>query len=126
MWPDVENGTVVWELVRFNEPTKIVSVRAADNPSRSGNDIAQVIARINSTQKLAIYDRFGKILLGSETEEKDTLEFVVFECHVSSLDGEWRLHDKVYPSGIGPKEGPLDKKIIENLPDDQEQRPAAK
>uniref|UniRef100_A0AC34F1T9 Tim44-like domain-containing protein n=1 Tax=Panagrolaimus sp. ES5 TaxID=591445 RepID=A0AC34F1T9_9BILA len=125
MWPDVENGSVRWELIKFNEPTKVVSVRCADNPSRSGNDIAQVIARIHSTQKLAVYDRFGKIVLGSETDEKDTLEFVVFECHVSSLDGEWRLHDKVYPSGIAPKEGPLDKKIIENLPDDEYLRPTA-
>uniref|UniRef100_A0A914YWP5 Large ribosomal subunit protein mL45 n=1 Tax=Panagrolaimus superbus TaxID=310955 RepID=A0A914YWP5_9BILA len=125
MWPDVENGSVRWELIRFNEPTKIVSVRCEDNPGRSGNDIAQVIARFHSTQKLAVYDRFGKLVLGSETDEKDTLEFVVFECHVASLDGEWRLHDKVYPSGIAPKEGPLDKKIIENLPEDEELRPTA-
>lgn len=50
MWPDVENGSVKWELVRFLEPTQIVSVRAADNPNKSGNDIAQVIARIHSLQ----------------------------------------------------------------------------
>jgi large subunit ribosomal protein L45 len=125
MWPDVEKGSVFWELVRFTEPTQVISVRCGDNPHKSGNDIAQVIARIHSVQKLAIYDRFGKLILGSETEEKDSLEFVVFENHVSSEDGEWRLHDKVYPSGIGPKQGPIDQRIIESLPVDEEQRPTA-
>lgn len=63
--------------------------------------------------------------MGSETEEKDSLEFVVFEMHISSFSGRWRLHDKVYPSGIPPKAGPIDSKIIESLPVDEERRPTA-
>lgn len=46
-------------------------------------------------QKFAMYDRFGKLLLGSRDESRKVLEYVVFECHVASLDGIWRLHDKV-------------------------------
>lgn len=42
-----------------------------------------------------MYDRFGKLLLGSEDNPKDCLEYVVFENHISNLDGRWRLHDKV-------------------------------
>uniref|UniRef100_A0A7E4W095 Large ribosomal subunit protein mL45 n=1 Tax=Panagrellus redivivus TaxID=6233 RepID=A0A7E4W095_PANRE len=123
MWPDVAQGSVFWELVRFNEPSIVVSTRCADNPHKSGNDIAQLIVRINSTQKLAVYDSFGKLLLGSETDEKDTIEFVVFENHVSSFDGRWRLHDKVYPQGIAPKEAPIDASLIADAPEDELLRP---
>jgi len=123
MWPDVETGSVFWELVRFNEPSKVVSVRCADNPHKSGNDIAQLIVRMNSTQKLAIYDRFGKLILGSETEEKDVIEYVVFENHVAVFESQWRLHDKIYPDGVAPKEGPVDTKLLENIPEDEVQRP---
>ena len=123
MWPDVETGSVFWELVRFNEPSKVVSVRCADNPHKSGNDIAQLIVRMNSTQKLAIYDRFGKLILGSETEEKDVIEYVVFENHVAVFESQWRLHDKIYPDGVAPKEGPVDTKLLENIPEDEIQRP---
>lgn len=123
MWPDVEEGSVVWELIRFNEPSKVLSVRCSDNPSKSGNDIAQLIVKINSTQKLAIYDRFGKLILGSETEEKDVVEYVVFENHVAVYDSQWRLHDKVYPDGLEPKQGPLDARLLEGGPDDELNRP---
>uniref|UniRef100_A0AC34QLI3 Tim44-like domain-containing protein n=1 Tax=Panagrolaimus sp. JU765 TaxID=591449 RepID=A0AC34QLI3_9BILA len=125
MWPDVENGSIFWELVRFNEPSKVVSVRCADNPHKSGNDIAQLTVRMNSTQKLAIYDRFGKLLLGSETEEKDVIEYVVFENHVAIFESKWRLHDKIYPDGIAPKQAPVDPLLLENLPENEVLRPEA-
>lgn len=50
MWPDVEKNNISWELIRFNEPSEVVSVRCADNPSKSGNDIAQLTVRMHSTQ----------------------------------------------------------------------------
>lgn len=50
MWPDVESGTIVWELVKFNKPSKVVSVRCADYPHQSGNFIAQLIVQMHSTQ----------------------------------------------------------------------------
>ncbi|VDK52187.1 unnamed protein product [Anisakis simplex] len=104
MWPDVENGSVVWEMVERLEPSKVVAIRCADNPYKSGNDIAQLIVRMHSLQKLAIYDRFGHLLVGSEAEPKKVVEYVVFENHIASLDGAWRLHDKVYPRWIEPKQ----------------------
>ncbi|KHN80297.1 putative 39S ribosomal protein L45, mitochondrial [Toxocara canis] len=104
MWPDVENGSVVWEMVEQKEPSRVVAIRCADNPYKSGNDIAQVTVRMNTVQKLAIYDRFGRLILGSEAEPKSVVEYVVFENHIASLDGAWRLHDKVYPRWIKPKQ----------------------
>lgn len=55
-------------------------------------------------QKIALYDRFGRLILGTEHEAKPVLEYVVFENHIASFDGAWRLHDKVYPEWIKPKQ----------------------
>ncbi|VDN02210.1 unnamed protein product [Thelazia callipaeda] len=104
MWPDVESGSLVWDLVKSIEPSRVVSVRCADFPSQSGNDIAQIIVRMHTMQKIALYDRFGRLILGTEHDAKPVLEYIVFENHISSLDGVWRLHDKVYPEWIKPKE----------------------
>lgn len=53
---------------------------------------------------MALYDRFGRLLTGNPEEPKETTEYVIFENHISSLDGCWRLHDKVYPSWVRAKE----------------------
>jgi hypothetical protein len=50
MWPDVERGTLQWELCEFKSPTKVLNVRCADYPHKSGNDIAQVMVRMHSVQ----------------------------------------------------------------------------
>ncbi|KAI1695071.1 tim44-like domain-containing protein [Ditylenchus destructor] len=113
LWPDVETGTVVWELQHFKEPSKVVSVRCYDMPPSSGNDIAQVTVRMHSVQKFALYDRFGRLLLGSEDEPKDCLEYVVFENHIVSTHGKWRFHDKVYPHWAKPKEGVNRKSLLD-------------
>ncbi|CAP33598.1 Protein CBR-MRPL-45 [Caenorhabditis briggsae] len=105
MWPDVENGSVRFELVSIVEPSRVVAVRCFDNPPKSGNDIAQITVRMHTRQKLALYDRFGGLILGSEDEEKDVVEYVVFENHIAVVDGEWRLHGKIYPKWIEPKQG---------------------
>ncbi|CAI5446369.1 unnamed protein product [Caenorhabditis angaria] len=105
MWPDVENGSVRFELIEMVEPSKVVAVRCFDNPPKSGNDIAQITVRMHSKQKLSIYDRFGSLILGSEEEAKDVVEYVVFENHIAVVDGEWRLHGKIYPKWIEPKQG---------------------
>lgn len=107
MWPDVENGSIVWELVERLEPSTVVSVRCGDNPYKSGNDIAQLTVRMHTKQKLAVYDRFGHLLLGSEEEPREVVEYVVFENHIAVVDGTWRLHDKVYPKWVKPKQGAL-------------------
>ena len=44
---------------------------------------------------LAIYDRFGRLALGSDTLPKDILEYVVFERYLTNPYSSWRLHDKI-------------------------------
>ncbi|KAL3091359.1 hypothetical protein niasHS_007152 [Heterodera schachtii] len=121
MWPDVEKGTLRWKLVQFNEPSKVLTVRCLDNPTKSGNDIAQIIVRMHSTQILALYDKDGHLLLGSEEEPRQCLEYVVFENHVASVDGMWRLHCRIYPNWLKPKQSPhrqglIDEEEMEKLP----------
>lgn len=55
-------------------------------------------------QLLAIYDRFGRLLHGSEILKKDVIEYIVFEKHLSNEYGTWRLHDKIIPTWMPPKE----------------------
>ncbi|KAF8359902.1 mrpl-45, partial [Pristionchus pacificus] len=104
MWPDVSEGSIMWRLVERIEPSRVVSVRVTDNPYKSGNDIAQITVRMHLKQILAVFDRFGHLMLGSETEPRTTLEYVVFENHIAVVDGKWRLHDKVYPRWVNRKE----------------------
>lgn len=37
---------------------------------------------------------------GSETVAKDVLEYVVFEKHLSSFYGTWRIHHKIIPDWL--------------------------
>lgn len=54
-----------------------------------------LITQYSDFKILAVFDRFGHLMLGSETEPRTTLEYVVFENHIAVVDGKWRLHDKV-------------------------------
>lgn len=55
-------------------------------------------------QILAIYDRFGHLIQGSEILRKDVLEYVVFEKHLANEYGTWRIHSKIIPSWMKPTE----------------------
>ncbi|GMR57197.1 hypothetical protein PMAYCL1PPCAC_27392, partial [Pristionchus mayeri] len=104
MWPDVANGNIVWKLVERVKKSEVVNVRCQDIPEKSGNDIAQITVRMHLKQILAVYDRFGHLILGSETEPRETKEYVVFENHIAVIDGKWRLHEKIYPHWMPKKE----------------------
>lgn len=47
---------------------------------------------------MALYDRFGRLMLGSPSVPKDVLDFVIFEKHLSDTYGKWRVHGKIIPS----------------------------
>lgn len=60
--------------------------------------------RFHTQQTLAVYDRFGRLLYGSDVVAKDVLEYVVFEKHLSNLYGKWRIHEKIIPDWMPPRE----------------------
>lgn len=55
-------------------------------------------------QTLAIYDRFGRLMHGSEIIAKDVLEYVVFEKHLANQYGTWRVHAKIIPDWLPPRD----------------------
>lgn len=66
--------------------------------------VCQVTVRFHTKQRLSVYDRFGRLIHGSEILAKDVLEYVVFEKHLSNMYGAWRVHDKIIPDWAPPKE----------------------
>ncbi|PIO61898.1 hypothetical protein TELCIR_16561, partial [Teladorsagia circumcincta] len=80
MWPDVENGSIQWELVERLEPSTVVSVRCGDNPYKSGNDIAQLTVRMH-TKQVAVASRciihFPLFMIGRSI----SIGIGIYTCH---------------------------------------------
>ncbi|XP_050355054.1 probable 39S ribosomal protein L45, mitochondrial [Nymphalis io] len=95
--------TIRWRFLDSLEPPRVVHARCTDIISKE-NIFAQVTVRFHTRQQLAVYDRFGRLLHGSEIVAKDVLEYIVFEKHLSNLYGTWRVHDKIIPDWAPPKD----------------------
>ncbi|KAK3533515.1 hypothetical protein QTP70_023330 [Hemibagrus guttatus] len=106
-YPEMVRGnrfkTLRWHFVESLEPPRLVHARCPDMISK-GNLYGQVTIRLHSRQTLAIYDRFGRMMLGDEEEPRDVLEYLVMERHLVNPYGLWRLHGKIVPAWAPPKE----------------------
>ncbi|CAK9295326.1 unnamed protein product [Gordionus sp. m RMFG-2023] len=106
----LEHCTVDWKFCKSIEPPKIVHARVFSlKPTKSGPpDFGQITVRLYTRQRLAIYDRFGRLKYGacpthvqnSEIPPRDVLEYVVFENHLADTYGKWRLHAKTVPDWL--------------------------
>ncbi|XP_043911288.1 39S ribosomal protein L45, mitochondrial [Protopterus annectens] len=118
-YPEMVRGnrykTIHWKFVESLEPTRVVHARSSDMVNK-GNIYGQVTVRMHSKQVLAIYDRFGRLMVGSEEIPKDVLEYVVFERHLTNPYGQWRMHGKIVPAWAPPKD-PIIKTILIPGPD---------
>ncbi|KAM4692230.1 large ribosomal subunit protein mL45 [Rhinophrynus dorsalis] len=112
-YPEMVRGnryrTLRWKFVESLEAPRVVQVRCPEMVSK-GNLYGQVTVRMHSKQSLIIYDRFGRIMSGSE-EPRDVLEYVVFERHMVNPYGTWRMHGKIVPSWAPAKE-PINKTML--------------
>ncbi|XP_023220831.1 probable 39S ribosomal protein L45, mitochondrial isoform X1 [Centruroides sculpturatus] len=106
MMHHAENKTIRWKLVQSLEPPRVVHIRCMDLITKE-NMFAQLTVRFHTQQTLAVYDRFGRLLYGSEHLLKDVLEYVVYEKHLSNQYGLWRIHGKIIPNWLPPKEPAL-------------------
>lgn len=95
--------TIRWNFIESLEPPRIVHARCTDVINKE-NIFGQVTVRFHTRQQLAVYDRFGRLIHGSEILSKDVLEYIVFEKHLSNLYGTWRIHEKIIPDWSPPKE----------------------
>lgn len=110
--------TVHWKFLNSLEPPRVVYVRCAEIFTKD-NIFGQVTVRFHTQQLLAIYDRFGRLMHGSEILAKDVLEYIVFEKHLSNVYGTWRMHDKIIPDWMPTKE-PASKTFIFEEPEESE------
>lgn len=117
LYPEIKfntkNVTIRWKFLGSIEPPRVVHARQTHLVSRE-NIFCQVTVRMHTQQSLAIYDRFGRLMHGSEILAKDVLEYVVFEKNISNLYGVWRMHDKIIPPWAEPKQpSPITYRFIE-------------
>ena len=89
--------SVVWEWLETLSPPRLVHAFSRESPG-GAHHFAQVTLRIHSLQRLAIYDQWGRLIRGSESQPAEVLEYPVFEKDLLSSQSEWRLHDKIRPS----------------------------
>ena len=95
--------TLRWNFYGSLEPEKVVLMRV-ENGLDEDDFFGQVTVRFHTQQSLAVYDRFGRLIYGSESVLRDVLEYIVFEKRLSNIYGQWRVHEKILPSWIKPKD----------------------
>ncbi|CAL1536748.1 unnamed protein product [Lymnaea stagnalis] len=99
----LENKTMHWSIVETVEPTKVVHIRTEEMIAAE-NLFAQITIRMHTKQILAIYDRFGRLMYGDPITPKSVIEYVVLEKWISDTYGRWRIHGKVVPDSVGPRD----------------------
>ncbi|XP_064549636.1 large ribosomal subunit protein mL45 [Drosophila montana] len=115
MMHNVKDKTIHWRFLQSLEPPRVVHARVTEVITKE-NQFAQVTVRFHTQQMLAIYDRFGRLMHGSEILTKDVLEYVVFEKHISNEYGKWRLHDKIIPDWLPAKQpAPITYRITDEI-----------
>ena len=98
-----ERKTIKWNFIKSNEMPLVVRVRTQSLFEKE-NVYAQITVRFNTRQILAVYDRFGYLIHGSDAIVKDVLEYVVFEKCLSDYNSIWRLHAKINPDWLPKKD----------------------
>ncbi|KAK5647726.1 hypothetical protein RI129_002618 [Pyrocoelia pectoralis] len=96
---NIEKKTIRWKFLKNIELPRVAHARCTDVITKE-NIFAQITVRFHSQQVLAVYDRFGRLIQGSEIIAKDVLEYVVFEKHLANEYGTWRIHGKIIPDWL--------------------------
>lgn len=96
---NIANKTIRWKFLKNLELPRVAHARCTDVITKE-NIFAQITVRFHSQQVLAVYDRFGRLIQGSEIIAKDVLEYVVFEKHLANEHGTWRIHGKIIPDWL--------------------------
>lgn len=125
----LDKKTFRWRFIETVEPPRVVHMKTNEMMTK-GNLYGQVTVRLHTRQTLAIYDRFGRLMYGSEHLVKDILEYVVFEKHLANEYGLWRIHGKVVPDWMPPRQSAIrtyrhQEIDIPEGADDEEQTPGA-
>lgn len=93
MLQGLDKKTVNWEFIESIEPPRTVQMFTGPMMHQD-NLYAQVTVRFHTKQILSLYDRFGRLMMGSPSEPRAILEYVTFERHIVDPYGRWRIHGK--------------------------------
>lgn len=88
-----KGSRVQWELVQYNNKSKVVCHRAARMPI-TGTAVRQAVVRIDSTQKLTRWERRGgeSVQVEGTGREKFVREYVVIQQLIRDWQPqEWRV-----------------------------------
>lgn len=94
MTAGLERNTIIWKYLGLIEKPEAVHVRSGDLLGK-GDKYAQITVKMHTKQILAIYDRHGRLILGSPVDVKEVHEFVVFEKYLANEYGQWRIHHRM-------------------------------
>lgn len=84
-----------WRYISTVTRPKVVHVRA--NPVETKDNVfSQITVRIHSKQVMAVKDKHGRHLKGSDKEVREVVDYVVFERHLSNKHGKWRVCGKLF------------------------------
>ena len=62
---------------------------------------------------VAIKDKYGRHITGSDKEAKQVTDYVVFERHITNRYGTWRVCGKLHPL---PRKKDTGKQLARNVP----------
>ncbi|RUS71333.1 hypothetical protein EGW08_020898 [Elysia chlorotica] len=128
----LETKTMRWSLTETVEPARVVHIRT-EEVLTSDNLFAQVTVRLHTKQILAIYDRFGRLMYGDPKLAKSVVEYVIFEKWISDTYGRWRIHGKIIPQWMEPRDSLIKTYRVPNFgplppeePDDKDDKSVKK
>ncbi|XP_015110350.1 probable 39S ribosomal protein L45, mitochondrial [Diachasma alloeum] len=100
---NTQDKTIHWKFIQSLTLPRVVHARCTDIITKD-NVFGQITVRFHTQQTLAVYDRFGRLIHGSEFVKKDVLEYVVYENHLANKYGAWRIHGKIIPPWMPERE----------------------
>ncbi|PAA46601.1 hypothetical protein BOX15_Mlig023218g1, partial [Macrostomum lignano] len=92
MTDDILNRSYRFELLSVVSEPKIMKFAKQE----IGRDLqfVQATVRVHLRQRRAIFDRFGRLILGSWETPRELVEFPVYECNATAEFHQWLLHGR--------------------------------
>ncbi|XP_058954845.2 large ribosomal subunit protein mL45 [Pocillopora verrucosa] len=107
------NKNLHWRFVSAVTRPQVVHVRVGQVQTKD-NLFAQITVKIHSKQVMAVKDRYGRHISGSDKLPKQVIDYVVFELPLTSTKyGTWKVCGKLHAF---PAEVDTGKHLVKNVP----------
>ncbi|XP_022799430.1 probable 39S ribosomal protein L45, mitochondrial [Stylophora pistillata] len=107
------NKNLHWRFISAVTRPQVVHVRVSPVQTKE-NLFAQITVKINSKQVMAVKDKYGRHITGSDKQVKQVIDYVVFERPLTSTNyGTWRVCGKLHAL---PAKEDTGKQLAKNVP----------